>query len=155
MLLPSAFTVQTGRDHWEVLLRARAIETQSSCFVPQYSVESFPASGSSPLDTHGLTGYVIAAAQVGKHNEKRKSWGQSMVVDPWGRVLSRCRSADAWFSSSDSDDGLGEREIVVKGDGFCGPEAELLYATIDPDTISDVRSRMPVFEHRVPALYHA
>lgn len=57
---PSAFTVPTGEAHWEVLLRARAIETQS---------------------------WVIAAAQVGRHNEKRVSYGHSMVVDPWGRVV--------------------------------------------------------------------
>ena len=57
---PSAFTVPTGIAHWETLLRARAIETQA---------------------------YVIAAAQAGAHNEKRTSYGHSMVVDPWGKVL--------------------------------------------------------------------
>jgi len=57
---PSAFTVPTGKAHWETLLRSRAIETQT---------------------------YVIAAAQVGSHNEKRTSYGHSMVVDPWGKVL--------------------------------------------------------------------
>ncbi|KAI0381593.1 carbon-nitrogen hydrolase [Hypomontagnella monticulosa] len=62
LLYPSAFTIPTGRAHWEVLLRARAIETQS---------------------------WVIAAAQVGRHNpglSGRVSYGRSMVVDPWGRV---------------------------------------------------------------------
>lgn len=57
---PSAFTVPTGKAHWETLLKARAIESQA---------------------------YVIAAAQVGAHNEKRTSYGHSMVVDPWGKVL--------------------------------------------------------------------
>lgn len=57
---PSAFTVPTGQAHWEILLRSRAIETQT---------------------------YVIAAAQVGAHNEKRTSYGHSMVVDPWGKIL--------------------------------------------------------------------
>ncbi|KAI9738866.1 MAG: Carbon-nitrogen hydrolase [Claussenomyces sp. TS43310] len=57
---PSAFTVPTGTAHWEPLLRARAIETQA---------------------------YVVAAAQVGAHNEKRTSYGHSMIVDPWGKVL--------------------------------------------------------------------
>ncbi|TAQ89471.1 hypothetical protein B7494_g2216 [Chlorociboria aeruginascens] len=57
---PSAFTVPTGTAHWEVLLRARAVETQA---------------------------YVFAAAQVGQHNEKRRSYGHSMVIDPWGKVL--------------------------------------------------------------------
>ncbi len=60
LLVPSAFTVPTGRDHWSVLLRARAIETQ--CF-------------------------VVAAAQTGVHSLKRHTYGHSMVVDPWGRVL--------------------------------------------------------------------
>jgi deaminated glutathione amidase len=57
---PSAFTIRTGIAHWEVLLRARAVETQS---------------------------WVIAAAQVGRHNERRSSYGHSMAVDPWGRVM--------------------------------------------------------------------
>lgn len=57
---PSAFTVPTGKAHWEILLRSRAIETQT---------------------------YVIASAQVGSHNEKRTSYGHSMVVDPWGKIL--------------------------------------------------------------------
>lgn len=57
---PSAFTIPTGQVHWEPLLRARAIETQS---------------------------YVIAAAQVGRHNEKRASYGHSMIIDPWGKIL--------------------------------------------------------------------
>lgn len=59
---PSAFTVPTGRAHWEPLLRARAIETQS---------------------------YVIAAAQAGPHNEKRRSYGHSMIVNPWGEVVAK------------------------------------------------------------------
>lgn len=60
---PSAFTYQTGAAHWEVILRARAIETQC---------------------------YVIAAAQTGSHNKKRTSWGHSMIIDPWGTVLVQC-----------------------------------------------------------------
>lgn len=60
---PSSFTVPTGADHWEVLLRARAIENQC---------------------------YVVSAAQVGVHNPKRSSWGHSMVVDPWGAVIAQC-----------------------------------------------------------------
>ncbi|KAM9424267.1 deaminated glutathione amidase isoform 2-T2 [Pholidichthys leucotaenia] len=60
---PSAFTVATGAAHWEVLLRARAIETQ--CF-------------------------VLAAAQVGQHHKKRSSYGHALAVDPWGEVLGDC-----------------------------------------------------------------
>ncbi|KAN0061392.1 Carbon-nitrogen hydrolase [Thecaphora frezii] len=61
---PSAFTIRTGAAHWETLLRARAIETQS---------------------------YVLAAAQVGAHDgTKRVSWGHAMIVDPWGSVIAQC-----------------------------------------------------------------
>jgi len=60
LLVPAAFTVPTGRDHWEVLLRARAIESQ--CF-------------------------VVAAAQWGDHSPTRRSYGRAMIVDPWGTVL--------------------------------------------------------------------
>ncbi|CAH2327276.1 deaminated glutathione amidase isoform X2 [Pelobates cultripes] len=61
---PSAFTVTTGIAHWEVLLRARAIENQC---------------------------YVVAAAQTGSHNQKRSSYGHAMVVDPWGSVIAQCQ----------------------------------------------------------------
>lgn len=64
---PSAFTVPTGQAHWEVLLRARAIETQS---------------------------YVVAAAQVGRHNEKRVSYGHSMIIDPWGKIVAHVEEED-------------------------------------------------------------
>jgi predicted amidohydrolase len=60
MSLPAAFTRQTGEAHWEVLIRARAIE-------------------------NGM--FVIAAAQAGRHEDGRETFGHSMIVDPWGRVL--------------------------------------------------------------------
>ncbi|GFR42671.1 hypothetical protein Agub_g3482, partial [Astrephomene gubernaculifera] len=60
LAVPSAFTVVTGAAHWEVLLRARAIECQA---------------------------YVVAAAQAGRHNAKRESYGHALVVDPWGTVV--------------------------------------------------------------------
>mmetsp|Transcript_1410 Transcript_1410/g.1919 ORF Transcript_1410/g.1919 Transcript_1410/m.1919 type:complete len:335 (+) Transcript_1410:254-1258(+) len=60
ILVPSAFTVFTGRSHWEILLRARAIETQC---------------------------YVLAAAQVGKHHNNRASYGHSLIIDPWGGIM--------------------------------------------------------------------
>jgi deaminated glutathione amidase len=63
LLIPSAFTLQTGKDHWEVLLRARAIE--NSC-------------------------WVIAPAQTGRHLRGRVSYGHSMIIDPWGIVVARC-----------------------------------------------------------------
>ncbi len=64
LMVPSAFTLTTGRDHWEPLLRARAIETQS---------------------------YVIAAGQHGRHDDGglRNSYGHSMILDPWGHVIAR------------------------------------------------------------------
>jgi predicted amidohydrolase len=60
LTIPSAFTVPTGRAHWETLVRARAIETGS---------------------------FVIAPAQVGEHENGRKTWGHSLIVGPWGEVL--------------------------------------------------------------------
>jgi len=91
LTFPSAFTVPTGKAHWEVLLRARAIETQS---------------------------YVIAAAQVGRHNEKRVSYGHSMIIDPWGVVLA---------------------DLGAKDD-----EPEVATAVIDHDLIAKVRREMPL-----------
>ncbi|MFP8878776.1 MAG: carbon-nitrogen hydrolase family protein [Myxococcota bacterium] len=60
--VPSAFAPQTGKDHWDVLLRARAIENQA---------------------------FVLAPAQCGQHSEDRASYGRSMIVDPWGIVLAQ------------------------------------------------------------------
>jgi len=60
LAVPAAFTVPTGAAHWEVLLRARAIETGS---------------------------WVIAAAQAGTHENGRATWGHSMIIDPWGRIV--------------------------------------------------------------------
>ncbi len=63
LLIPSAFTLHTGKDHWEILVRARAIEN---------------------------TCWVIAPAQTGKHLKGRSSYGHSMIVDPWGMVVAQC-----------------------------------------------------------------
>ncbi|MFZ5448403.1 MAG: carbon-nitrogen hydrolase family protein [Thermodesulfobacteriota bacterium] len=62
ILLPAAFTARTGRDHWEVLLRARALENLS---------------------------YVVAPAQYGQHVPGRRSYGRSLIVDPWGTLLAQ------------------------------------------------------------------
>lgn len=62
LLVPSAFTWTTGQAHWETLLRARAIENLA---------------------------YVVAAAQGGVHENRRRTWGQSLIVDPWGEILSQ------------------------------------------------------------------
>ncbi|BFZ23458.1 hypothetical protein BsWGS_26497 [Bradybaena similaris] len=94
---PSAFTQTTGMSHWESLLRARAIETQC---------------------------YVIAAAQTGKHNPKRSSYGHAMVVDPWGAIIAQCS----------------------EGTGVCIAELDLEY-------LVKVRSEMPVRLHRRTDLY--
>jgi len=63
LLAPSAFTLHTGKDHWHVLLRARAIESQC---------------------------YVVAAAQWGKHPLGRTTYGHALVADPWGTVIAEC-----------------------------------------------------------------
>jgi predicted amidohydrolase len=64
VLVPAAFTLTTGRDHWEALLRARAIECQA---------------------------YVVAAGQHGRHDDGglRESFGHSLIVDPWGHVIAK------------------------------------------------------------------
>ncbi|EIT72710.1 carbon-nitrogen hydrolase [Aspergillus flavus] len=88
---PSAFTVPTGKAHWETLLRARAIETQS---------------------------YVIAAAQAGPHNEKRRSYGHSMIVNPWGEIVAQL------------------------GDEYREPQ--IAFADIDLDLLAKVRREIPL-----------
>ena len=77
LAIPAAFTMTTGKDHWHVLLRARAIEAQS---------------------------YVLAAAQTGKHSATRQSYGHALIVDPWGTVLAECGEGEgfaaAWVDTS-------------------------------------------------------
>jgi nitrilase len=90
--VPSAFTWTTGRAHWELLLRARAVENQC---------------------------YVVAAAQGGRHENGRRTWGRSMIVDPWGEVLA-------------------ER---AEGPG-------VVLADIDGARLAAVRSQLPALEHR-------
>ena len=90
--VPAAFTVPTGKAHWHILLRARAIEA-------------------------GL--FIVAAAQVGHHDDGRNTFGHSLVIDPWGEVLLD----------------MGEQPGV----GF---------ADIDLKRISDVRGRIPALNHR-------
>lgn len=92
LAVPAAFTVPTGQAHWHVLLRARAIE--AGCF-------------------------VIAAAQVGTHEDGRATYGHSLVIDPWGEVLLD----------------MGE----APGVGF---------AEIDLDRLRDIRARIPALKHR-------
>lgn len=106
---PSAFTSLTGAAHWEILLRARAVENQ--CF-------------------------VVAAAQYGFHNAKRSSFGQAMVVDPWGKILAQCQS----FPPADAYN-------LPKIDESCA------IATIDLDVLKRVRSEMPLEQHRRHDLY--
>ena len=73
--LPSAFTVPTGQDHWEVLVRARAIENQV---------------------------FMLAADQIGETPPQYNSWGHSMIVDPWGRVLATAPEEEC-FVAADLD----------------------------------------------------
>lgn len=94
LFVPAAFTHQTGKDHWEVLLRARAIENQC---------------------------YVVACNQTGFHSEGRKrNWGHSMVIDPWGQVVASL-----------------EEEVGV------------LQATLTKDALVSARTRLPALTDRV------
>ena len=92
IVLPAAFTWTTGQAHWEVLLRARAIENQC---------------------------YVLASAQGGRHPSGRRTWGDSMIIDPWGEVLAR----------------------LPEGPG-------VVVADLDPARIADVRASLPALRHR-------
>eukprot|EP00201_Polytomella_parva_P009042 CAMPEP_0175061092 /NCGR_PEP_ID=MMETSP0052_2-20121109/13395_1 /TAXON_ID=51329 ORGANISM="Polytomella parva, Strain SAG 63-3" /NCGR_SAMPLE_ID=MMETSP0052_2 /ASSEMBLY_ACC=CAM_ASM_000194 /LENGTH=222 /DNA_ID=CAMNT_0016326913 /DNA_START=399 /DNA_END=1067 /DNA_ORIENTATION=- len=94
LVIPAAFTHVTGKAHWELLLRARAVECQS---------------------------FVVAAAQAGQHNEKRTSYGRSLVVDPWGEVVAALE--DPW-------------------------ETGVAVAEIDLARVGEVRGRMPIQRHR-------
>ena len=67
--VPSAFTLETGKDHWHVLLRARAIENQV---------------------------YVMAPAQIGAHGPTRRSYGHALVVDPWGVIVAECSDEEGF-----------------------------------------------------------
>jgi predicted amidohydrolase len=89
--VPAAFTVPTGRAHWHVLLRARAIET--GC-------------------------YVIAPAQVGTHDEGRRTYGHALIIDPWGEVL-----ADA------------------------GEEPGMILAELDMARVAEARGKVPSLQH--------
>lgn len=97
--VPAAFTVPTGQAHWETLLRARAIE--SLC-------------------------YVIAPAQGGLHEDGRSTYGHSMMVDPWGKVLAKLDHDAPGFIVADLDlDAVGEARRKIPawrgGRGFTGP----------------------------------
>jgi predicted amidohydrolase len=97
ILVPAAFTLYTGKDHWEPLLRARAIENQV---------------------------FIAAPAQFGASEPGNMTYGNSMVVDPWGVPVARC----------------SERE-------------QALMVTIDLDIVDEVRAKVPSWDHRVPAIY--
>jgi deaminated glutathione amidase len=92
IVVPAAFTYTTGKAHWEVLLRARAIENQC---------------------------YVLAAAQGGLHRNGRRTFGHSMLVDPWGEVKAV----------------LPEGEGIIKGE-------------LDPEFLAGVRASLPALKHR-------
>ncbi|QWE14312.1 carbon-nitrogen hydrolase family protein [Polynucleobacter sp. AP-Sving-400A-A2] len=91
-IIPAAFTYTTGKDHWEILLRARAIENQC---------------------------YVLASAQGGLHLNQRRTWGESMLIDPWGEILSN----------------------LPEGEGF-------IQGTLSKDKLKEVRSKLPALKHR-------
>lgn len=92
IIIPSAFTYTTGQAHWEVLLRARAIENQC---------------------------YVLAPAQGGKHDSGRRTWGHSMLIDPWGNII----------------------DSVIEGSGYAAGDLDLNY-------LRSVRQSLPALQHR-------
>ncbi len=92
IVVPAAFTYTTGRAHWEILLRARAIENQC---------------------------YVLAAAQGGRHQNGRRTWGHSMLIDPWGEI----------------------RDVLPEGEGIAIGEIEGRH-------LHGVRESLPALRHR-------
>jgi len=92
LVVPAAFTYTTGRAHWELLLRARAIENQC---------------------------YVLAPAQGGTHENGRRTWGHSLIADPWGELL----------------------QVLPEGEGF-------VMAEVDAERIAQVRQQLPALQHR-------
>jgi nitrilase len=92
LIVPAAFTYTTGRAHWELLLRARAIENQC---------------------------YVLAPAQGGTHENGRRTWGHSLIADPWGDLL----------------------QVLPEGEGF-------VMAEVDAGRIAQVRQQLPALQHR-------
>lgn len=92
LVLPAAFTYTTGEAHWEILLRARAIENQC---------------------------YVLASAQGGVHDSGRRTWGNSMLIDPWGQVI----------------------QCLAEGEG-------IVIADLDLDAMLEIRSKLPALKHR-------
>ncbi|KAB1190605.1 carbon-nitrogen hydrolase family protein [Haloferax sp. MBLA0076] len=97
LLVPAAFTMFTGKDHWEPLLRARAIENQS---------------------------YVIAPAQIGEKPSSPTTYGRTLVVDPWGNVISKAKDTE-----------------------------EVVTATIDMDYLEDTRRELQSLRHTRPDVY--
>lgn len=94
--VPSAFTVPTGQAHWEILLRARAIENQA---------------------------YVLAPAQGGSHPGGRRTWGHTLIVDPWGTILAQVAGTPE-----------GQGNIAV--------------ADLEVERVREIRRRLPALEHR-------
>ena len=93
LLLPAAFTYTTGKAHWELLLRTRAVENQC---------------------------YVIASAQGGEHESGRRTFGHSMIIDPWGEILG----------------------VLPEGEG-------IVIADLDGTRLQSVRTRLPALQHRL------
>ncbi|MYN17948.1 carbon-nitrogen hydrolase family protein [Rugamonas sp. FT107W] len=92
IVVPAAFTYTTGHAHWEILLRARAIENQC---------------------------YVLAAAQGGNHPNGRRTWGHSMLIDPWGAV----------------------KAVLAEGEGVVHGDIDLMF-------MDSVRQSLPALKHR-------
>ena len=139
--------VPTGEAHWLTLLRARAIENQC---------------------------YMIAAAQVGQHNEKRSSWGETVIIDPWGRVVAKAPTIHEHNQRLQSKEtacvflketipamapNTTEEEGKTftpsrSGDVIHTPEGTICFAVFDRALLLKTRAGMPVESHRRSDLYY-
>jgi deaminated glutathione amidase len=137
LLVPSAFTVPTGQAHWHTLLRGKLLRcccALSTDFL-FFCICRLNLSLAFDRTARAIENqcYVIAAAQYGQHNEKRVSYGHSLIVDGWGSVV-----ADA--GGMDSDIKPSSKPSVITSE-------------IDLDAIASIRERMPIQQHRHAALF--
>lgn len=97
LFVPAAFNTTTGPAHWEILMRTRAVDNQL---------------------------YVIAASPARNPNSSYQAWGHSMIIDPWGKILTEAKTGE-----------------------------EIIYADLDLNVLQKVRQELPVLKHRRPELY--
>lgn len=139
LAVPAAFTRATGgAGHWRTLLRARAVETQ--CFVV--------AAAQAGVHNKNEEGGDERSGRSGERSGRRASWGETMVIDAWGKVLAEMKSSPEESGSDGGNSGgkeeQPEEEREEKEEDLVG----IVVVDLTPETVEDVRRRMPLAEHR-------